>query len=348
MFLTIAAATQLGDNVIDIRQSQLKDWFERTTGINNAALETVSADASFRRYFRVLVGDSSYILVDAPPQSEKNNEFVEFASSYAQAGLDVPRVLHAEFSNGFLCLTDLGSQTLLPLLSNFEKYWYSKAISLLPNIANVTVIDEQSKYDAEFFTIECNLFVEWFCKKFLEITQTDLEQYSLIECFNELITSALEQPQVTTHRDFHARNIMVRDNQSLAIIDFQDTVTGPLTYDVVSLLKDCYFKLEKEDREALLKESFELYRAHHLVKEDYDTYKQWFDFMGLQRHLKVCGIFSRLHLRDQKSHYLADLPLVVEYVVEVCEQYKQLSPLLNLFNTQILPHLTSKVTQCTP
>lgn len=326
----------------------MKDWFERTTGIKNTTLETVSADASFRRYFRVLSEKSSYILVDAPPQTEKNNEFVEFASRYAQVGLEVPRVLHADFDVGFLCLTDLGNQTLLPLLASAENKWYLKAVMLLPNIANVAVVNELSKYDAEFFERECHLFVDWFCKDFMALSAQALDRYALTECFDILIASAVEQPQIATHRDFHARNIMVRDNQSLAIIDFQDTVIGPLTYDVASLLKDCYFKIDSDTRDYLLNKSFEIYQLNNLVKEDFDTYKQWFDFMGLQRHLKVCGIFSRLHLRDNKSHYLNDLPLVVEYIVEVCEQYEKLSPLAEFFNAYILPQLTTRISQCTP
>jgi len=163
-----------------------------------------------------------------------------------------------------------------------------------------------------------------------------------------LINNAIEQPQVSVHRDFHARNIMVRDNKSLSIIDFQDTVTGPLTYDAVSLLKDCYFKLSQAERDDLVVQSFEQFQHSHAITCNYEQYKYWFDLMGLQRHLKVCGIFSRLHLRDNKSYYLNDLPLVAEYISEVCDQYDVLGPFKALFDETILPILTTRIDACLP
>lgn len=293
-----------------------------------------------------MVQGVSYILVDAPPETEKNSEFIEFASQYAQVGIDVPRVLFSDLTQGFLCITDLGSQSLLPLAENAPHFWYRKALRTLPLLAKVTVNDDSARYNEAFFELELGLFRDWFCQQFLGISMSDIESYSLAPCLDWLVKSAMMQPQVATHRDFHGRNIMVRDNQSLAVIDFQDTVIGPLTYDVVSLLKDCYLKLDNETRQQLLQESYWLYRDSLSLTMSFDEYCQYVDLMGLQRHLKVCGIFSRLHLRDNKSHYLNDLPLVVDYIMQVCNHYHELKPLREFFEKMILPKLPKRIEQC--
>ena len=311
-------------------------------------LNTVSADASFRRYFRYQDKHSCYILVDAPPKTEKNQEFIAFATEYANAGLDVPRVLWSDIEQGFLCLTDLGNQTLLPLLRDNSEKWYPKAVELLPLISKVGNITEQSYYNTAFFEQELALFNQWFCNDLLNIEIPIEQEEPLKVCFEVLIESALSQPQVSVHRDFHSRNIMVRDNVSLSVIDFQDTVTGPLTYDAASLLKDCYFKLPINDCEELLKQSYQQFVISHSITYSYQQYKKWFDFMGLQRHLKVCGIFSRLHFRDNKSHYLNDLSLVVEYIVETVNEYEELQPLKVLFEKTILPILPDRIALCLP
>ena len=245
-----------------------------------------------------------------------------------------------------MCLTDLGNQSLLPLAENDSIYWYRKALQTLPLLAKVTVNDDSARYNAAFFELELELFKNWFCQQFLDVSMSDIESYSLAPCLNWLIDSATTQPQVATHRDFHGRNIMVRDNQSLAVIDFQDTVIGPLSYDVVSLLKDCYFKLDNETQQQLLQESYELYQDTLSLTMSFDEYRQYVDLMGLQRHLKVCGIFSRLHLRDNKSHYLNDLPLVVDYIMQVCNHYHELKPLREFFEKMILPRLSKRIEQC--
>ncbi len=245
-------------------------------------------------------------------------------------------------------MTDLGNQTLLPLLKDNSEKWYPKAVELLPLISKVGNIAEQSYYNAAFFEQELALFNQWFCNDLLDIEILKEQKESLKVCFEMLIESALSQPQVSVHRDFHSRNIMVRDNISLSVIDFQDTVTGPLTYDAASLLKDCYFKLSINARDELLKQSYQQFIVSHSITCSYQQYKKWFDFMGLQRHLKVCGIFSRLHFRDNKSHYLNDLSLVVEYIVETVNEYEELQSLKVLFEKAILPILPDRIALCLP
>lgn len=323
-------------------------WFSKHLNLSKVELITVSADASFRRYFRYQDKHSSYILVDAPPATEKNIEFIAYAIEYAEVGLDVPRVIWSDVEQGFLCLTDLGNQTLLPLLSDHSVQWYPKAIELLPLISKVGELADQAYYNAAFFEQELTLFSQWFCSDLLHIDIPTKHQITLKTCFELLIESAISQPQVSVHRDFHSRNLMVRDNTSLSIIDFQDTVTGPLTYDAASLLKDCYFKLPIDERDALLKKSYQQFATIYSLSCSYQQYKKWFDLMGLQRHLKVCGIFSRLHFRDKKSHYLNDLPLVVEYIVETVNEYDELQSLKVLFEEMILPILPDRIMQCLP
>lgn len=323
-------------------------WFSQKLNIPSALLSTVSADASFRRYFRYQNNDSDYILVDAPPATEKNQEFIDYAVQYAKAGLDVPRVIWGDTKQGFLCLTDLGNQTLFPLLENNATQWYPEAVRLLPLLSKVTPLIKQSTYDAAFFQQELSLFIQWFCNDLLQIELSTAQSNSINSCFKILINNAIEQPQVSVHRDFHSRNIMVRDNRSLSVIDFQDTVTGPLTYDAVSLLKDCYFKLSNDDREVFIKQSYDQFVISQQLTCSYDQYKKWFDLMGLQRHLKVCGIFSRLHFRDNKSHYLNDLPLVIDYIVDILDVYEELSPLKSLFEKSVLPIVQERINTCLP
>jgi len=333
----------MGAILIDRRAQQLTDWHQQQQGLVGVELQVLSADASFRRYFRHVVQGCCYVLVDAPPTTEKNREFVALALAYADAGIDVPRVIAYDLEQGFLCLTDLGDQLLLPLLQQGQLAWYQLAIKQLGLIASVKLAEqERLYYDADFFTLELALFSDWFVRDLLGISLNASDSAALTDCFELLISSATAQPLVTVHRDFHSRNIMVRDQQSLAIIDFQDSVTGPLTYDVASLLTDCYFELSTKQRLSLLQQAHQMYLDMALTTADFEQFKRWFDWMALQRHLKVCGIFSRLCLRDNKPAYLADLPLVISYIVRTCEQYPELDALAQLFKLQILPQLVTR------
>lgn len=334
--------------MIDIRQQALSQWFAKQLNLATIELITVSADASFRRYFRYEQDTSSYILVDAPPSTEKNQEFIDFALSYAEQGIDVPRVIYSDIEQGFLCLTDLGDQTLLPLLLDGELSWYKLAIKQLDLIAKVSPRQPQAYYDSTFFSLELALFEQWFCQKLLQQPEQVCQQHHIDSCFSQLVNNAISQPHVSVHRDFHSRNIMVRDKQSLAVIDFQDTVTGPLTYDLASLLKDCYFKLPLSVHDELLNQAFEQLTQSQGLDCSFSQFKTWYDLMALQRHLKVCGIFSRLSIRDAKHDYLKDLPLVIEYIIETCRQYPQMKPLLDLFEQSLLPALAQRNILCTP
>lgn len=324
------------------RIEDLGNWYATWARCEPAPLLPVAGDASFRRYFRVAHGAKSVIVCDAPPETEKNAEFVSVASGFAQAGLRVPEVLHADLERGFLALEDLGDQTLLPLLdSRTVDGFYRQALGMLQDLA---VADSPSfslpPYDQAQLTRELSLFPEWFCKRLLKLDIDAEAQSSFRSLEQALCDRALGQTQVVVHRDFHARNLMVLDDGSLATIDFQDALLGPITYDPVSLLKDCYLRWPDEQVRdwALLHHSGLKQRG--VVVPSPDEFLSDFHFMGLQRHLKVLGIFARLFLRDGKSGYLKDLPRVIDYLRDALALYPRESVLfefLRWFDDVVIP-----------
>ncbi|MEM8593640.1 MAG: phosphotransferase [Pseudomonadota bacterium] len=302
----------------------------------------LSGDASLRRYFRITLNDTSYIAADAPPASEKNPEFVRIAQQLHETDILAPEVLAYDFERGFLLLSDLGDQTLLPLLNDETvDGYYTQSLHLMADMQQLSTSDLPA-YDRELLLQEMELLPDWFVTKLLNRNLSDAERSMLNDAFNVLIDSALEQPQVFVHRDYHSRNIMVTKAGELAVIDFQDAVVGGMTYDLVSILRDCYIEWPAHLVNNWVNDYY-LFALQQGVLEDQVTlqqFQQWFDWMGLQRHIKVLGIFSRLSLRDKKDGYLNDLPLVLKYTLSVLAQYPeqpQLAALLAWFNDEIVP-----------
>jgi aminoglycoside/choline kinase family phosphotransferase len=290
------------------------------------ALSVVAGDASNRRYFRFDSGPHSYVLVEAPPETEKNEEFLHVRSILASAGVRVPNLLGADLDRGFLLLEDLGDQLLLPLLdADSVNSYYRSAMDVLSKLAQTEIHDSQlGEYDHLLLSEELGRFSEWFVQGLLGYSLPKNEEGLLRNFFAQLVNSALEQPRVVVHRDFHSRNLMLMADDSLAVIDFQDAVIGPVTYDLVSLLRDCYIQWPPDRVEVWVGEYRDLLHSCGVVTDsDRVQFQRWFDLMGLQRHIKVLGTFARLYLRDGKSAYLDDLPLVVHYVLEVLEKYSQ-------------------------
>lgn len=319
---------------------KLLDWCRSVTGqADNPGLrlETVSGDASFRSYYRLLGGPTTLIAVNAPPETEKNHEFVQIAGLLGAAGVQAPEVLASDFDQGFLLLSDLGNQLLLPLLNvDTVDGYYASAMATLHQIrqaATATADWQLPAYSAQLLRNEMALFPQWFLHGLLGI-DPDAGERALIErTFDALIASAEAQPQVFVHRDFHARNLMVLDDGALGVIDFQDAVVGPLTYDLVSLLRDCYvaWAPQRVQGWALC------YRDEAVPDVDRDTFLKWFDWMGLQRHIKVLGIFARLFLRDGKPGYLPDLPLVMHYTRSIAGKYPALEEFVAWFEDRVQP-----------
>ncbi len=304
-------------------------------------------DAGFRRYYRFTYAKKSFIAVDAPPSKSNNQAFVLMQKYLLAKGLIVPDIIDCNLDLGFMCLSDFGDRLLYDELSadNMTGY-YRQAIDLLPEIASVSPSDAQPLpcYDRAFIELELSIFSEWLLEKHLNITLSAQEENSLQQCFTVLIDSALDQPQVTMHRDYHSRNLMLLADNRLGIIDFQDAVVGPISYDVVSLLRDCYLRWPEENVQSLLRYFCQLMAERFsLTGISLAQWQQWFDLMGLQRHLKASGIFARLFYRDGKDAYLASIPLTLSYIVDISGKYPELQFLSTLLNEKVLPAMEVNV-----
>ncbi|MFM5880745.1 aminoglycoside phosphotransferase family protein [Aeromonas sanarellii] len=314
------------------RASLLLQWARRISGDANLPLTLISGDASFRRYFR----GGGLVWVDANPKTEKNHEFVRNAAALHAVGLLAPEVRVVDYEQGLLAVTDLGDTQLIGCLNDDNVLaWYGKAIALLPRLGAVALALEP--FDEAFMARENAIFPEWLLGHHLQLTLSAQEEQLLAETFACLTANNLAQPQGVMHRDFHSRNLMVCGGQTpgeseLAIIDFQDMVTGPLSYDLVSLLKDCYVRWPDEVIEQGMSHGFEvLSQAGLLGGLDYASFRRHADLTGMQRHLKAAGIFTRLCHRDGKAGYLKDIPRTLGYVVDVCHTHGATYPVLARF-----------------
>lgn len=324
------------------REQQLEAWLSSLFVNQSHTLNALTGDAGFRIYYRLIVSNQSFIVVDTPPNKVNNLSFTSLALQFQQQHILVPKVIHYQQELGFMCLTDFGDDLLSEHLTHDSMaYWYRKAINLLDRIGQVQAAQDWPlpNYDAAFFRLEMDIFSEWLVKEHLQLTLTEDEQADLTACFHVLIANALEQPQVTVHRDFHSRNIMIDKDQQLAVIDFQDAVTGPITYDLVSLLRDCYVRWDDNLVQPLLSNYHQHLLEQGKVTVDLQQFQRWFDLMGLQRHIKASGIFARLYHRDGKSGYLKDIPLTLNYIVDIADKYPELVSLSLLVRNKILPTL---------
>ncbi|ENC6656285.1 aminoglycoside phosphotransferase family protein [Aeromonas hydrophila] len=314
------------------RDSLLLHWARRISGDASLQLTLISGDASFRRYHR----GGGLIWVDANPKTEKNHEFVRNASALHAGGLLAPEVRAVDYEQGLLAVTDLGDTQLIGCLNADNVLaWYGKAIALLPRLGAVEL--DLEPFDSAFMARENSIFPEWLLGHHLQLTLSDEEQQLLDETFACLTENNLAQPQGVMHRDFHSRNLMVCGGESpadsrLAVIDFQDMVIGPLSYDLVSLLKDCYVRWPDTVIEQGMRLGFETLQQANLLGElDYAAFRRAADLTGMQRHLKAAGIFTRLYHRDGKSGYLKDIPRTLGYVVDVCRSHGASYPVLARF-----------------
>lgn len=329
----------------DVRHDQLIDWLAEKYQSHQVKLQPLTGDAGFRRYFRFQLNEQSFIAVDSPTQYCNNKAFVQMSKCLAQADIPQPDIFYHDHDKGFFCLKDLGDTLLADVLSPETVIeYYQRAIDLLPVIATLPQ-ESLPRYDANFVRTELAIFTEWLLAEHLQITLTSDEHQALSLCFDCLVDNALAQPQVVVHRDFHSRNLMCFQ-QKLAVIDFQDAVIGPVTYDVVSLLRDCYVKWPDK----IVSQALEYFITHYgkqLTGEDISTaqWHRWFDLMGVQRHVKAAGIFARLKHRDSKPDYVKDIPLTLQYIVEVCQHYPELTSLKVLVAEKVLPLIEKKEAQ---
>lgn len=307
----------------DLRLNQLKDWLEIFFDDANFTLSKASDDASFRRYFRIERSNLSFIAMDAPPEKENSKLFVDIAKLLRNHHVHAPKIIDTNLDQGFLLIEDLGNTTFLQALNNkTDLNLYKLAINELIKIQQIDLKDYPlNQYDQTLLNTELNLLIDWYFPK-------NINQQSLINLqvlFDQLIQNSLNSPQVFVHRDYHARNLMIT-NKKITIIDFQDAVVGSNTYDLVSLLKDAYFELSSFEIKILL----EYYYQQAKINTSFDEFEKQFDLMGLQRHLKILGIFKRLSLRDGKNQYLDDIPLVKKYALQMADKYSEFAFLKKL------------------
>lgn len=329
----------------DQRLRNLQTWLTETLQLDLQSIAPASSDASFRRYFRaVQAGGPSLIVMDAPPEQEDSRPFVDVAERLRAIGLNVPDVLAADLKQGYLLLSDLGDRRYLDLLNDDNAdALYRDALDALERLQVQGPRDSSlPAYDRQLLLTEMQLFPDWLLLRHLQLELSSGQQALLAEAFALLADVALEQPRVCVHRDYHSRNLMVMDEDNPGLLDFQDAVVGPLHYDLVSLLRDCYIAWPRERVEAWALAYRQRSRIRALSGDVSDaTWLRWFDLMGVQRHLKASGIFARLWHRDGKSGYLADIPQTLHYLVEVTDRYPELSALHALLRELVLPRLKS-------
>ena len=325
----------------DSRLVALNDWLGEVLAPHQFTLAPASADASFRRYFRATLRTphalapqaSTLIAMDAPPPMENCRAFVHVASLLHAAGVHAPQVLAQDLDRGFLLVTDLGARTYLAALDTASAHdLYLDALDALVRFQASSRADVLPPYDEVLLRRELDLFPDWYVARHLQRTLAAEERNVLDRVFALVLASNLGQAQVFVHRDYHSRNLMV-SAPNPGVLDFQDAVYGPVTYDLVSLLRDAYIEWDEERQIDWAVRYWEKARAADVpVNRDFGAFWQDFEWMGVQRQLKVLGIFARLHHRDGKPGYLQDMPLVMRYLRSACGRYRELSPLLALLD----------------
>ena len=326
--------TNISLNSEDPRLNLLRMWLENDLGFSVNELAPASADASFRRYFRARVQAESYIVMDAPPNKEPLDAFIAIDRALIGQSVHAPKIFAQNLNDGFLLLEDMGNTTYLDELNRSQSRadtLYADAIKSLIRCQTGAVEQTDfvlTEYSEQILEQELSLFHDWYLNQHLDVTLSDEQQDIWVNTKQYLIKTCREQPKVWVHRDFHSRNLMVTENEVPGVIDFQDMVVGPISYDLASIFKDCYIRWPRTRQLSWL-ESYreQACKTLHLSIETKQLIR-WYDLTGLQRHLKVLGIFCRLYYRDGKSNYLSDLPMVADYVLEVLALY----PELNDFN----------------
>lgn len=330
---------------MDSRLAALTAWVAQQPGLESAQPVAVSGDASFRRYFRVTRPDGrTFILMDAPPEKEDVHPFIAIAEHWHEEGVHVPAIHARNLEQGFLLLDDFGDTLLLGELNddNVDRY-YGNALEALTRIQQTSTSDDYPlpPYDAALLDREMALFRDWLVEQQLGLTLSDQEHCLLDTTFALLKEAALAQPEVPVHRDYHSRNLLVVDDD-LGIIDFQDAVRGPVTYDLVSLVKDCYVRWPEARISRWIENFRQMTLDAGIHRADAETFRQWTELMGMQRHLKASGIFARLAIRDGKRRYLEDIPRTVGYLAEASARQPALRHFNEWLEARIIPALDEK------
>ena len=321
------------------RYQQLISWLDDNK-FDKDSLTTLSEDASFRQYFRITKNDKSYAVMDCPPEKEDLISFLSITSKLQQAKLNVPEIYESDEENGFLVMTDLGDYLYSKKLNDETVYClYTDALEAIVKMQTKVDCSDLKEFDS-IYQEENNLFIEWFLEKHLNIKLDDDSEKEIITEFNKINSIIQSIPKTFVHRDYHSRNLLVTDINNPGIIDYQDAVIGPVTYDLVSLLKDCYVTWNDGLVEDMMESFFT--RMKSSTMSNISDFRYWFEITGLQRHIKAIGIFSRLNYRDAKNNYLNDIPRTYKYIERVLDKYKELSTLNEIFNNL---NISNKISQ---
>ena len=311
------------------RQSMLTSWLA-SNSFDKDSISVLSADASFRQYYRATKSDTSYAVMDCPPEKENLESFLLITEKLKNAKLNVPEIFEVDREKGFLVMTDLGDNLYSKKLNDETVYClYTDALEAIVKMQTKVDCSELKDFD-KYYEEENNLFVDWFLKKHLKIeVDVSLEKEITLE-FNKINSIIKSIPKTFVHRDYHSRNLLITDTNNPGIIDYQDAVIGPVTYDLVSLLKDCYVSWNDGLIEDMLESFFNRMKSNTI--NNISDFRYWFEITGLQRHIKAIGIFSRLNYRDNKNSYLKDIPRTYTYIEKVLNKYEELSGLNKVFS----------------
>ncbi len=324
------------------RKTALEQWLRETCELDFPCLQPMPHDASFRRYYRFFSSQSSFVAMDAKPPQENCQPYRAIDICLYNKGINVPKIFYSDLERGFLVLTDFGDTTYLRALNaaNADAL-YVRALNALTQLQACRQIPEHTLalFDASFMRQEWAWHKEWFLQKLLNLS-LETQEKNLNACYDAIIQSAVEQPQVFMHRDYHSANLMVLPQEKVGILDFQDAFIGPVTYDLVSLLRDCYIAWpESNVRTWVIYYYQQLCEQKVLSHITQDTFLRWFDLMGVERHLKALFTFARKYLRDQQTRYLKHIPRTVNYILETSARYPELTVLQRFFATEVKPAL---------
>ena len=321
------------------REQELTIWLS-DKGYDSSSLSILSADASFRQYYRVNKNNISYAVMDCPTEDESLDTFLKITDKLQQAKLNVPEIFDCDSTKGFLVITDFGDDLYSKKLNDETVYClYTDALEAIVKMQTKVDCTGLKDFDS-FYEDENNLFLDWFLKNHLKIELDSTSSIQINTEFNKINNILKSIPKTFVHRDYHSRNLLITDLNNPGIIDYQDAVIGPVTYDLVSLLKDCYVTWNDGLVEDMLESFFTRMKSDTI--NNISDFRYWFEITGLQRHIKAIGIFSRLNYRDRKSGYLQDIPRTYAYMDKVLNKYKELSMLNEIFNNL---EIGSKISQ---
>ncbi len=331
------------------RQQALAEWLKERVGLSFINMQPLAGDASFRRYFRISLADQSFIAMDAPPAHENVRAFAAIAETLRGLQLNAPEIIAAEWDAGFLLLTDFGDTTYLNALNpNNADQLYHLALDALVVLQSCKHVDGLTLpyFSSSFMQQEWAWHKEWFLNKWLGLTLSPSEEQVVDQCFTALVAAATSQPQVFMHRDYHSANLMVLPNNRVGLLDFQDAFKGPVAYDLVSLLRDCYVHWpDTKVTEWALAYLAKLQQAGYLRDVSQQDFLRWFDWMGLERHLKALFTFARKYVRDQQSSYLKHIPRTLDYLSNVSGRYPELKA-LHAYIQKVTPSALQRINLC--